>query len=943
MNINGTLSDFLNEIDEKYDLMDAYRWYEGNLFYSRSYHDLNTDSRRIASFLDKKFNKGTHIALFGETSYSWITAYFGVMLCGDVSIPMDVKLDNNAIASRLKAADATVIFISDRYFYLSDILRRKCPFLKEILNIDELLSLSEGYDEKYETDIDYNALAQIMFTSGTTGAGKGVMLSHRNIMYVTHGRNSLCSPGDRLLSVLPIHHCFELFYTQLSYLLQGAVVCVNDSIENIIPNMNRFGIHILITVPMLANRFAELINQKESDMTPEQIRNIFGGYFKLIGIGGAAARPDVIDTMHRIGVNVFSGYGLTEGTGGCIVNPIDSIRHESIGIPFIEGLEVSIINEELCMKGPTVMLGYYNDRAETEKTIVDGWLHTGDLGYIKDGYIYLNGRKNNKIVTSNGENVYPEELEEYIKKIPGVIEAVVYNHNDCICAGIQIDDLDNEESVQTGINNLNKTLPSYKKISILSFQRDSFPVTTSMKVKRNEAIKCISDLLKSSQNDHIEKNITVRDRDTQNETLKSICNAYASALRIERFDENLNFFEKGGDSFAALEVASKLSNILDNITPNDIYINPVPLMLYRYFFGEIEKTESIKKPDINRLIGIRREMPVGLGNVFLTGATGFLGNHVLKELIEKGYQVTCLIRNENKFKKVCSYYFPDSDFSGVRLIQGDITKENLGLSQNEYQELSLWTDSVFHIAADVRHSGFESEIHNTNVLGTEKVIEFSINANAKLFHTSSFAVAGFGTKKSLTENTLDIGQQISQNVYIKSKYQAEEQVLLAREKGIHTSIMRMGYITWRKDGVFQLNEDDNGLTSQLKAFRKLGMYPKEIEDLSYDFSSVDESAKAFVILAESSAKDSIWHVINPHRLKISQLGIGKQVSMDIFTDNLNRNNNDRDVIILSMYMQMIKRGINGNIDVNKTVERLSELGFQWSEANPDLMAHIRVF
>ena len=931
---DGSLSDFLNELTEKYDSRDAYRWYDGDRLYSKSFHELNHDSRRIASFLESEFGKGTHIALLGETSYSWITAYFGIMVCGGVSVPMDVKLDNQSLASRLKAADVSVLFLSGRFTYLSDTLENLCPSLESILNMDELLSLSQGFDENYETEIDCNALAQIMFTSGTTGEGKGVMLSHKNIMYVTHGGNSLCSPGDRLLSVLPIHHCFELFYTQLSYLLQGAVVCINDNLENILFNMNRFGVHIIITVPMLANRFAELINSKETEMTPEEIRGIFGGYFKLIGIGGAAASPEVIETMHRIGIDVFSGYGLTEGTGGCIVNPIHSIRHESIGIPFIEGLEATMIDGELCLKGPTIMLGYYKDKAATEEAIVDGWLHTGDLGYIKDEYIYINGRKNNLIVTSNGENVYPEELEGYLKKIPGVAEAIVYSEKNHLCAGIQLHEAENEMPVRDMIREINRSLPAYKKIVRILFQTDPFPVTTSMKVRRKEAIRQLSDQASRDEKLHTDPRNPDESSTVDKSVLKTICDAYAAALRRETFDENSNFFEEGGDSLSAIEAMLKLGKSFENININDIYINPTPRMFYLSIFGESKGSDAVKASNINRLAEMHSAMPAGLGNVFLTGATGFLGNHLLYELIRKGYPVTCLVRDKAKFSKVCSYYYPDCDFSAVRLVTGDITRTDLGLSEEKYAELSLWTDSVIHTAADVRHSAFESELQKTNVSGTKNIITFAVDAKAKLFHTSSFAVAGFKTDDALTESVLDIGQQISQNVYIKSKYQAEEQVLMAREKGIHTCIMRMGFITWRNDGVFQFNASDNGLASQLKAFKKLGTYPSEYKDLSYDFSSVDESAKAYVLLAESSKEDSIWHVINPNRRNLSQLGLGVPVQMDEFVQHVARNSADRDVMVLSMYLQMIKSGINGNVDVSRTVEKLKELGFEWSVPKP---------
>ncbi len=936
MVIGHTLSDFLKEISMKYNEADAYRWYENDQLRCRTYGDLSRDSRRIASYLTGRFGTGAHIALLGETSYAWITSYFGVMTGNCVSVPLDAKLDAENLAGRMNKADVTVLLLSDRFSHLTDDFRRMCPRLQAIVSMNEMPVLSAAGDPDFETEIDENALAQIMFTSGTTGIGKGVMISHRNIMYVTHGSTHLCEPGDRLLSVLPLHHCFELFYTQLSYLLQGAVICVNDSLENIMLNMNRFRIHILITVPMLANRFAAMINKKEGELSPEQIRGLFGGCFKLIGVGGAVPGESVIKTMQRVGLDVFSGYGLTEGTGGCIVNPIDSIRYESIGLPFVEGLEVKIIDGELCLRGPTVMLGYYRDDEATKEAITDGWLHTGDLGYMDaDGYIYLNGRKNNMIVTSNGENIYPEELEGYMAGLPGVAEVIVYNRDNRLAAGVQLKDMSYEKAVIEGIMEINRRVPTYKAIASASFQTSPFPVTTSMKVKRKEAIARLLEQppVTCSVNERKDDKM---DRITD-ERLQAICGAFAAALGLDEFDQESNFFEEGGDSLAAIEAAAELSELFESISPNDIYINPTPRMLYYCFCGESsEESERIKIPDINALIAVNREMPRGLGNVLLTGATGYLGVHILHALLEKQYAVTCLIRSLEKFDRVCGYYFPGYDFSAAKTVIGDITEKGLALSEAEYAELARSIDSVIHTAADVRHSGFESELQKTNVAGTKEVIAFCADAGAKLFHTSSFAVAGFRTDNRLTEDVLDIGQQIAQNVYIKSKYQAEEQVLLARKRGIHTCIMRMGYLTWRKDGMFQINEADNGLVAELRAFKKLGMYPQELSQLSFDFSGVDESAEAFVLLAENADRDGIWHVINPNRIELAQLNLGKAVSTDLFVQNVARNNADRDVIILSMYMQMVRNGINGNIDCSKTAQSLCDLGFEWGVPTSDI-------
>lgn len=923
--IGRTLSDYLTTISNKYGSADAYLWYEGDLLCRKTFSDLNTDSRRIASYLHRHFDPRIHIALLGETSYGWISAYLGIMAGGFVSVPMDAKLDATNLAARLAKADVTVLLISEKFSYLSDTLQKLYPGLKAILRINDLLTLSANEDPAFTAEIDENALAQIMFTSGTTGTGKGAMLSHRNIMHVIQMKERFCNPGDRLLSVLPIHHCFELFYTQLAYLLQGAVVCVNDSLENIIPNMHRFGIHIIITVPMLANRFVAAINKQKNELSPTQLQGLFGGHLKLIGIGGAAIHPDAIQTLHAIGIKVLFGYGLTEGTGGCVVNPSASQKPDSIGIPFVAGLQAKIIDDEICLKGPTTMLGYYNDEDATKAMLIDGWLHTNDLGYMdEDGYIYINGRKNNMIVTTNGENVYPEELEEYIKQIPDVLEAVVYQRDNALAAGIQLADMSREPLVRNEISKRNTQNPSYKAIVKLSFQTNPFPITTSMKVRRKEAIKQLLQQAIPVQN------VVADEADKNNVVLCSICDIFAAILNRNTFHPDSNFFDAGGDSLAAIEATAELSKEFPSITPNDLYLNPTPRALYSRFCIQDEHIGTQKISDINAFISVRNPRPRSLGHVLLTGATGYLGNHILHELVEKGYAVTCLIRNSNTFARNSNYYFPGYDFSSVRIVHGDICTENLGLEKEMYQELAQWTDSVIHTAADVRHSGFEEEIYSTNVLGTENMIHFCSAANAKLFHTSTFSVAGFQTERTLTENVLDIGQQISQNIYIKTKYLAEEQVLLARRKGIQTNIMRIGFLTWRKDGLFQINESSNGLVAQLRAFKKLGMYPFELSALTYDFSAVDESAKAFVLLAENSTEDSIWHVMNPNRVSLAQMNIGSAVPKDIFMQQLVQNSADRNVVILSMYLNMMQNNINSMVDTTVTVEKLRTLGFEWS-------------
>ena len=316
---------------------------------------------------------------------------------------------------------------------------------------------------------DHDALAAIIFTSGTTGSSKGVMLSENNVLASIHAASNMVdfSYRDDLVSVLPLHHTYETCCGILTPLFMGITVNVNNSLKYAMKNFKRFKPTGLVLVPLFATTMFKRINdelrrknkeklvnnfKKVSNITRKvkidlrrvffkQILDAFGGRLEKMIVGGAPLDPELVDFFDELGVTLAQGYGTTECAPLVAVNPYYAIKKTSVGIPAI-GSEVRIAEYavdgstiyknsgeigEILVKGPSVMLGYYNQpEATAESFNEDGFFKTGDIGYMdEENYIYITGRKKNVIVLNNGKNVFPEEIEEYLQKLDFVVECVV--------------------------------------------------------------------------------------------------------------------------------------------------------------------------------------------------------------------------------------------------------------------------------------------------------------------------------------------------------------------------------------------------------------------------------------------------------------------------------------------------------------------------------------
>lgn len=962
-----TLNDFIEYISAYGDHI-AYKYIVDEQVNEKTYRQFTDRIKSIASYFQKNNYREEHIAILGSTSCDWLEAYFGTILSGNAAVPLDRMLPQNELCNLLNMGDVKTLFYSSEYRSYISGFKENAPGTVEYIcfsNEDFSKIVKTPHEKLKKTTPDM--LAELIFTSGTTGTSKGVMLSHGNIVSNAKGTNQYgYNDTDPLvaLSVLPIHHTFELTVNNLAILYVGACICINDSLENILKNMQLFRPTHMLVVPMMAELFYKKILERLKDPAMRKkfnaglaicknlkkvginaeytvfsaIHKKFGGRLQYLIVGGAPLRDEVTSGLEQIGLHVYQGYGLTENA------PVVSANSGKLGSKLgsvgklMPNTNIRIVEGEIQISSPSVMLGYYkNPEATAEVISEDGWLMTGDLGYMDDeGFLFITGRKKNLIILDNGKNIYPEELEEHIYMIEGVKDAMVYSMNGKICALIQIAPAGDRNEIASQIKKLNSKMPTYKKISGVTFRSKDFPKTTTLKIKRAEVMKEIES--------NAEKKRKYVAPSTDNE--KMICAVFEQVLGKTKLSVNDDFFENGGDSLSALEAAAKLG-----IQAQEIYDFTTAQSLAANMDSSSSDNDD-RVQDINFIIKSNDTVNTGKpSHILITGATGFLGSHILRELMRKKVRVTCLVRDPNKLKGILKYYFPhEAHTFKFDTVKGNIEDDMLGLDENVYKELCRSIDAVIHTAANVHHTGHYSDFERTNVHGTENVIKFCKDSNSVLHHTSTASVSGAGTVKQknpntlFTEKMLDIGQSFKQNVYIHSKYRAEEMVLLERKNGLRANIYRIGNLTWRfSDGVFQKNSDDNGFISRCRGLIKVGAYCRELDVFPIDFTPVDMCADAYVRLVLNGEMNNVYHMINPNMYYIRNIKKRLRCALvpkEIFEMRMLEKMPDKDVAVLSFYSKIASSSDNIEISSEFTVDKLKELGFKWPKIRLNYLRYI---
>lgn len=496
------------------------------------YNDFKNDIIALSTALLNYGLENEKIVLVGNNSYKWCLSYLAITTGNMVVVPLDRALPNNELENLIKRSGATaVIFENNHKEIIKTMLNRESNMIKyafnmeaekdesDIKSFDSLLEegkklISNGNKSYDNIIIDSKKMSAMIFTSGTTNTPKAVMLSQYNICsnIVALSHYVKVTPDDTFLSFLPIHHTFECTTTFLFSIYSGATVAFCDGLKHLQDNLKEYKVSILTAVPLVLESMYKKMLKDINENKEVNLVDKFKGNLRLVLCGSAPLNVDTIHGFNNLGIEFIQGYGLTEASPIVSAETYNKKKPGSIGLVF-DNLDIKIDKPdnngigEITIKGPSVMLGYYNNEEETNKVLKNGWLSTGDYGYLDDeGFLYITGRKKDVIVLKNGKNIYPQELEALINKLPYIVESIVYprEENDrdtALCAGIvyseelivtalgKKSEAEYKNIIWNEIKQINKSLPIYKHIKQISITTQPFAKTTTQKIKRYEVLK----------------------------------------------------------------------------------------------------------------------------------------------------------------------------------------------------------------------------------------------------------------------------------------------------------------------------------------------------------------------------------------------------------------------------------------------------------------------
>ena len=557
------LKDMLNKTEKLYANRPAYKIkIEEGKYQTYTHKEVRDMINALGTSLINLGLKGKRIAVIGENRYEWEIAYLSIVCGTGIVVPLDKSLPANELELLIERSDIEAIFYTKKYSEIIQNIRlSEKNKLKHLISMDndengegiysqkELIRegkklIEEGNNEFLNAKINPKEMEIMLFTSGTTSKSKVVALSHENICTNLMDIGSVLdvNQDDVFLSILPIHHVFECTVGFLFSLYKGAETVFCDGLRHIVENLNEYHVTVMACVPGIYERIFMMIRKKlekqgkleeilkneekykncsmkERKEAFEEIHDMLGGKIKLF-ISGAASLDNTIEERYRLlGINLVQGYGLTETSPVVAIGTNKNYRLGSIGktVPSVEAKLVDVNEEgigELVVRGPSIMLGYYENEEANKESLKEGWFYTGDLAKIdEEGYIFICGRKKSVIVLKNGKNIFPEELENLVDKIEGVKEAFIFGkaqsddkNNIKINVKIVFDrdvikdvyKVEKNEDIYTvlakKIKEINQTMPSYKAIRGIMLTEEPLIRTTTNKIKRQENLDAIRKL-----------------------------------------------------------------------------------------------------------------------------------------------------------------------------------------------------------------------------------------------------------------------------------------------------------------------------------------------------------------------------------------------------------------------------------------------------------------
>ena len=472
-----TILQWLTVLEKRHASNIAFRYVENGDVKTVSYTEFVADVKSFASWIRAEFEtyEGVHFGILARTGYSYAVCMFGIMLAKGVAVPLNYEEAGDIIRYQINHADVECLFTDGEYenrgYHTADL----CENVREVVGTNRYKD--REYICEFQDDYDVDSLALLLFTSGTTGKSKAVMLSQRKLYAPVRGFEttvSQMSGGYGNYCVLPFCHISGVG-TLIANSTFGISINICSNLKYMYRDLKMMKSTYTLVVPVVLKAWAKEVKRGHVDKL---------GELKVIICGAADVDVETLNAFAEHGISVFHAYALSEIAGGGTMNASGNPeKMKSVGLP-MHGCEIKIVDGEVCLRSEAVFCGYYKDSEETAKTLVDGWLHTGDLGYLdEEGYLYLTGRKKQCIILASGENVNPEELEELVERNPFVEEALLEGKNEKICATI-VCRLENEDRIRKYISDLNKELALYKRITLVEFRREPLERTATGKKKR---------------------------------------------------------------------------------------------------------------------------------------------------------------------------------------------------------------------------------------------------------------------------------------------------------------------------------------------------------------------------------------------------------------------------------------------------------------------------
>ncbi len=866
-----------------------------------TYQDLNKRSNQLARFLRKRGIKPDDIiGLMVERSMEMIIGILGILKAGGAYLPVDPEYPEERIINILSDSGAVLLLTQSaiRHQYRLD---HGDINSKEIILFDNDMIWQE-LDENLMPIHNSSHLAYVMYTSGSTGKPKGTLTVHYNINRIVKNTNYITiSENDRILQIS--NYAFDgSTFDIFGALLNGAeLVLVTKAILLDIIKLSNVICEREITIFFITTALFNVLIDENAGCLLNVKKILFGGEkvsfqhvkkaFNLLG------RDKLIHVYGPTESTVFASYYIVNeinedlGTipiGGPVSNTKIYIVDKNIN-PLPVG-----IPGELCISGDGIAKGYLNRSELTMEKFIPNPFNpnekiykSGDLAkWLTNGNIQFIDRLDNQIKL-RGFRIELGEIEGQLIQFYKIKEVIVIdregvNGKKYICAYFVSDEKLSDAELR---DFLSKKLPGYM-IPSYFIQVDEFPLTWNGKIDK-----------KNLPEPNITANQNLNCAGPRNDTEMTLQKVFEEVLQIKHIGINDNFFTLGGDSLSILRVLSSVYNLDWNLTPQDFYNYPsIKKLSEKIVRGK--EIISINKNDI--VFRKRKKEPkkvflsgekVSFSYILLTGVTGFLGIHLLGEIIQTTQsKIFCLIRGRSnieareKLIQLLEFYFPNKKYRELMderiLIKcGDLRLEKFGLTDKEYIKLGTKTDIVIHAAALVKHFGIYEDFYENNVLGTKRIIDFSLHFQKKLNHISTLSVSGDNIvaqnskNAKFSENDFYIGQNYTDNLYVMSKFQAENLVFKAIESGLKANIFRVGNLSERySDGHFQININENMYHNVIKAIITVGVIPDQVLDKYFEFTPVDYCSKAIMqLISAKEVENEIFHLFNYKQIRIRYL------------------------------------------------------------------------